>query len=95
MRLVTLAGIAVAMLALAGIAMLGMWQSDRANATFVFFCLWGLAALVGAAANIAVHLAGGDPPKKPPRGGLRVTPLRRLPAHGEPDEQQRREREAA
>lgn len=40
------------------------------TSTFFFFSLWGLAALAGAAANIATYFQTGDPPEKPPRGGL-------------------------
>ncbi len=57
---------------------LATWRDGHPNTTFFFFSLWGLAALAGAAANVVVYFQSGDPPPKPPRGGQRVTPIRRL-----------------
>lgn len=52
------------------------WHDGHPNTTFLFFSLWGLAALAGAAANVVVYFQSGDPPEKPPRGGQKVRPLR-------------------
>jgi hypothetical protein len=65
-------------IAAAVLATVVTWRNGHANTTFLFFSLWGLAALAGAAANVVVYFQSGDPPPKPPRGGQRVTPLRRL-----------------
>ena len=54
------------------------WRSGHFASSFYFFGLWGLAALVGAAANVVVYLKSGDPPEKPPRGGQKVVALRSL-----------------
>jgi hypothetical protein len=54
------------------------WHDGRPTSTFFFSSLWGIAALAGAAANVAVYFQSGDPPEKPPRGGQKVTPLRAL-----------------
>jgi len=40
---------------------------------FFFFGVWGLLALCGAAGCIHTYFISGDPPAKPPKGGL---PLR-------------------
>jgi hypothetical protein len=40
---------------------------------FFFFGVWGLIALCGAAGCIHTYLISGDPPEKPPKGGV---PLR-------------------
>jgi hypothetical protein len=74
------------------IATVTTWHDGHPNTTFLFFSLWGIAALAGAAANVVVYFQSGDPPPKPPRGGQRVTPIRRLetrPAVG-PIEQERK-----
>jgi len=68
------------------------WHKGHPNTAFLFFSLWGLAALAGAVANIMVYFQTGDPPSKPPRGGQRITPLRLLetrPVH-KPAEQERK-----
>lgn len=52
------------------------WRGGHPNTTFLFFSLWGIAALAGAVANVVVYFQSGDPPEKPPRGGQKVTPLR-------------------
>ncbi len=74
------------------IATVATWHNGHANTTFLFFSLWGLAALAGAVANVVVYFQSGDPPPKPPRGGERVVPLRLLDARpvGKPVEQERR-----
>ena len=62
------------------IATVVTWHNGHPNTTFLFFSLWGIAALAGAGANIMVYFQSGDPPPKPPRGGQRVTPILRLEA---------------
>ena len=47
-------------------------HGSHPTSTYFFFSLWGIAALAGAAANVATYYQSGDPPKKPPRGGKRV-----------------------
>lgn len=39
---------------------------------FFFFGVWGLLALCGAAGCIHTYLISGDPPDKPPKGGVPV-----------------------
>ena len=39
---------------------------------FFFFGVWGLLALCGAAGCIHTYLISGDPPEKPPKGGVPV-----------------------
>ncbi len=39
---------------------------------FFFFGVWGLLALMGAAGCIHTYLISGDPPSRPPKGGLPV-----------------------
>jgi hypothetical protein len=70
------------------------WRAGHPNTTFFFFSLWGIAALAGAAANIAVYFQSGDPPDKPPRGGQKVVQLRLLDA-GTPKAQPEQDRKAA
>jgi hypothetical protein len=48
--------------------------------TFVFFSLWGIMALFGAAANIATYLQSGSPPPKPRGGGQRLASVHALDA---------------
>jgi hypothetical protein len=48
--------------------------------TFVFFSLWGIFALAGAAANVHVYLTTGKPPDKPRGGGQRLAQVRQLDA---------------
>ena len=60
------------------IATVVTWHGGHPNTTFFFFSLWGLAALAGAAANVVVYFQSGDPPEKPPRGGVRLAPVTRL-----------------
>ncbi len=43
---------------------------------FFFFGVWGLIALCGAAGCIHTYLISGDPPEKPPKGGVPVRELR-------------------
>ncbi len=45
---------------------------------FFFFGVWGFIALCGAAGCIHTYLISGDPPEKPPRGGMPVRELRVL-----------------
>ncbi len=72
------------------VATVATWHGGHPNSTFFFFSLWGLAALAGAAANIAVYFQSGDPPPRPPRGGREVTHLRLLDARGTSAEQERK-----
>ncbi len=39
---------------------------------FFFFGVWGFIALCGAAGCIHTYLISGDPPEKPPKGGVPV-----------------------
>jgi hypothetical protein len=48
--------------------------------TFVFFGLWGIMALAGAAANIYTYLESGPPPQKPRGGGQRMATIHTLDA---------------
>jgi hypothetical protein len=43
---------------------------------FFFFGVWGFIALAGAAGCIHTYLISGDPPEKPPKGGVPVRELR-------------------
>ena len=43
---------------------------------FFFFGIWGLAALLGCAGCIHTYLISGDPPVKPPKGGVAVRAFR-------------------
>ena len=43
---------------------------------FFFFGVWGFIALCGAAGCIHTYLISGDPPEKPPKGGVPVRELR-------------------
>jgi hypothetical protein len=70
------------------------WRNGHPGSTFFFFSLWGIAALAGAAANIATYFQSGDPPEKPPRGGQKVIALRLLDARPAPV-QSENERKAA
>ncbi len=54
------------------VATLRTMHGSHPTSTYFFFSLWGIAALAGAAANIATYFQSGDPPEKPPRGGKRV-----------------------
>ena len=57
-----------------------VWQwahGHPSTPAFFFFGIWGVAALCGAAASIHTYFISGDPPDKPPRGGV---PVRRLTA---------------
>lgn len=45
---------------------------------FFFFGVWGFVALCGAAGCIHTYLISGDPPAKPPKGGVPVRDLRLL-----------------
>jgi hypothetical protein len=45
---------------------------------FFFFGVWGFIALCGAAGCIHTYLISGDPPEKPPKGGVPVRELRVL-----------------
>ncbi len=71
-------------------ATVSSWHAGHFNSAFAFFGLWGIVALAGAAANIAVYFQTGDPPSKPPRGGARVVPLRSLDARPKSVENERR-----
>ncbi|GAC1444103.1 MAG: hypothetical protein NVS2B8_17090 [Vulcanimicrobiaceae bacterium] len=71
------------------------WHGGHPNTTFLFFSLWGIAALAGAVANVVVYFQSGDPPEKPPRGGQKVTPLRILEQRPAPQATTERERKAA
>jgi len=54
---------------------LPVWQWTHGHAAtpaFFFFGIWGVAALCGAAASIHTYLISGDPPDKPPKGGVPV-----------------------
>jgi len=66
------------------VATIVTWHDGHPNTTFLFFSLWGIAALAGAVANIVVYFQSGDPPQKPPRGGQKVTQLRVLERAGTP-----------
>jgi len=47
------------------------WLHHRpVSPAFLFFCVWGLVALAGCAASIATYRSSGDPPSKPPHGGI-------------------------
>jgi hypothetical protein len=48
--------------------------------TFVFFSLWGVMALAGAAANIYTYLESGPPPQKPRGGGQPLASIHTLDA---------------
>ena len=39
---------------------------------FFFFGIWGFAALLGCAGCIHTYVISGDPPDKPPKGGVPV-----------------------
>ncbi len=58
---------------------------------FIFFSLWGIIALMGAAANIYVYFQT-TPPSRPPRGGHRVSEVTVLDARRKAplEEQQRK-----
>ncbi len=71
------------------------WHNGRPSTTFLFFSLWGIAALAGAVANVVVYFQSGDPPEKPPRGGQKVTPLRLLESKRPPQTSVDVERKAA
>jgi hypothetical protein len=45
---------------------------------FFFFGVWGFIALCGAAGCIHTYFISGDPPQKPPKGGVPVRALRVL-----------------
>ncbi len=58
-----------------GTSIYATWSTMRGGhptSTYFFFSLWGIAALAGAAANIATYFQSGDPPEKPPRGGKKI-----------------------
>jgi hypothetical protein len=72
------------------VATVATWHAGHPNSTFFFFSLWGIAALAGAAANVAVYFQSGDPPPRPPRGGQKVTPLRIVEARSTRIENERK-----
>ncbi len=73
LRLACLAGFGgLAAIGTSIVATMRTMHGSHPTSTYFFFSLWGLAALAGAAANIATYFQSGDPPKKPPRGGKRV-----------------------
>lgn len=39
---------------------------------FFFFGVWGCVALIGTAASVHTYFESGDPPDRPPKGGLPV-----------------------
>ncbi|GAC1542621.1 MAG: hypothetical protein NVS2B17_21390 [Candidatus Velthaea sp.] len=52
-----------------------LWQwahGHPATPAFFFFGMWGVAALCGAAASVHTYLISGDPPDKPPKGGVPI-----------------------
>ncbi len=73
LRLACLAGAGgLAAIGTSIIATVRTMHGSHPTTTYFFFSLWGIAALAGAAANVATYYQSGDPPKKPPRGGKRV-----------------------
>lgn len=77
------------------VATVATWHDGHPNTTFLFFSLWGIAALAGVVANVVVYFQSGDPPEKPPRGGQKVTPLRLLETRPAPQSVTEREQKAA
>ena len=79
-----------------GIA-LPTWQwlhHHPVSPAFFFFCVWGLLALAGCGASIATYRASGDPPPKPPHGGIPAPKLHVIEGRGQrgdaPPERDRR-----
>jgi len=74
LRLACLAGFGgLAAIATSIVATMRTMHGSHPTSTYFFFSLWGLAALAGAAANVATYFQSGDPPKKPPRGGKPIS----------------------
>lgn len=49
------------------------WMHGKeATPAFFFFGIWGFLALMGSAASIHTYFQSGDPPDKPPKGGIKV-----------------------
>ncbi len=75
LRLAAIAGLGgVGAIATSVVVTLRSMHGGHPTSTYFFFSLWGIAALAGAAANIATFFQSGDPPQKPPRGGKRLAP---------------------
>lgn len=55
-----------------GIPVLNALHHRPVTPEFFFFGVWGLLALCGAAGCIHTYLISGDPPEKPPKGGVPV-----------------------
>ncbi len=63
-----------------GFPLWAVLHGQPAEPTFVFFSLWGIMALAGAAANIYTYLQSGPPPEKPRGGGQRLASVHALDA---------------
>jgi hypothetical protein len=61
-----------------GIPIFNLLHHRPLTPEFFFFGVWGLIALCGAAGCIHTYLISGDPPEKPPKGGVPVRELRVL-----------------
>jgi hypothetical protein len=73
LRLAAIAGLGgVGAIATSVVVTLRSMHGGHPTSTYFFFSLWGIAALAGAAANIATYYQSGDPPGRPPRGGKRL-----------------------
>lgn len=56
-----------------GIPVWALLHGRQVTPAFFFFGIWGFVALMGCAASIHTYFQSGDPPDKPPKGGV---PLR-------------------
>ena len=96
LRIAAFAGVG-GVLALASGIGLPTWQwlhHNPVSPAFFFFCVWGLVALAGCGASIATYRASGDPPRKPPHGGIPAPKLQLIEGRGQqgeaPSERDRR-----
>jgi len=62
---------------------------------FFFFGVWGVLALFGAAGCIHTYLISGDPPDRPPKGGVPVREFTLIEGGRAPAEADESERRAA
>ena len=78
-----------------GFPLWAIFHGHPVEPTFVFFSLWGMMALAGAAANIYTYLQSGPPPQKPRGGGQRLASVHTLDARRASTTKAEAERRAA
>jgi len=61
-----------------GIPVYNLLHHRPVTPEFFFFGVWGFIALCGAAGCVHTYLISGDPPQKPPKGGVPVRKLQLL-----------------